>query len=420
MLEFTLLKKSQRSHARLGLLKTAHGEVETPALVPVATQAVVKTLTSEEVEAAKSQLVIANTFHLHLKPGEQTIKAGGGLHAFMRWSRPLMTDSGGFQVFSLGFGRDFGLQKIMAPGAPQRRRSPVTRGKISAIASQLQQSENKTGRAAGSAHTVGGPGAAETIAVGQQPRFLKITEEGVWFRSPLDGRRIFIGPRESIKIQEALGADIVFAFDECTAPLADHAYTARSLERTHRWAKECLKLKTSRQALYGIVQGGHYKDLRVLSARFIAGLPFDGFGIGGEFGDEKRKMTQMLRWVIGELPEEKPRHLLGIGRLDDIPKIIAEGIDTFDCTVPTHYARHGVAFTSQGKLDLSKALFLNDKQPLDRRCNCTTCQTYGRNYLAHLIRAGELTALRLLTFHNLYFFNNVVEQIREAIKRGRC
>lgn len=377
MVQFEIIKKSKKSRARLGVLKTPHGTVETPSLVPVATQAGVKTLISEEAVRTGSQMLIANTFHLHLKPGEKYVKHHGGLHTFMSWKRPIMTDSAGFQVFSLGFGMDHQVGKI-------------AKGKMQDVVSHPAS----------------------------QPRHVQITESGVHFRSPVDGRSLFIGPKESIRIQEALGADIIFAFDECTPPNASHAYTKSSLVRTHRWAEQCLKLQQTTQSLYGIVQGGKYRDLRVQSARYIAGLPFPGFGIGGEFGGDKKKMAQMVRWVIDELPENKPRHLLGIGYLEDIPKIIKEGIDTFDCIVPTHFARHGVAFTSQGDLDLRKSLFLKDKKPLDPRCACEVCQTYSRGYITHLFRAKEMTPMRLLTFHNLFFFNAVVAKIREGIRRG--
>ncbi|MBI4101640.1 MAG: tRNA guanosine(34) transglycosylase Tgt [Candidatus Nealsonbacteria bacterium] len=377
-MEFKILKSSKKSRARLGMLKTAHGLVETPCLVPVATQAAVKALTAEQVRATKSQILICNTFHLHLKPGEKIVKSSGGLHQFMNWQDgSLMTDSGGFQVFSLGFGKEFGTGKIL-----------------------------KEKRAA-------------EIKEGQQSKLLKITEEGVFFTSFLDGRKLFLGPRESMKIQGDLGADIVFAFDECTSPLANYQYTRRSLEKTHRWAKICLDEKKSKQALFGIVQGGKFKDLRVKSAKFIGNLPFEGFGIGGEFGDDKSKMSQMLEWTIRELPPKKPRHLLGIGYLEDIPKIIRQGIDTFDCIVPTHYARRGFAFTGEGKLDLGKALYLKDKKPLDRKCDCFVCQSYSRSYICHLLRAKEVTPLSLLTFHNLYFFNSFIEKIRARIRAGK-
>lgn len=383
MLEFKIIKKSKKSQARVGLLKTKNGIIETPCLVPVATQAAVKTLNSEEAKETGSQVLICNTFHLHLKPGEEVIKKAGGLHSFMNWKRPLMTDSGGFQVFSLGFGKDLGMGKIL---------------------------KNKS---------------LSEIKKTQQPKFLKITESGVFFRSFLDGKEIFLGPKESIKIQEKLGADIVFAFDECTSPVADYEYTRKSLTRTHQWAKICLNTKKTQQALFGIVQGGRYRDLRIESAKFIGQLPFEGFGIGGEFGNNKKVMINTLNWVIKELPWQKPRHLLGIGYLEDIPKIIGKGIDTFDCIVPTHYARRGIAFISKNKQDkeqkinLGKAEFLKDKRSLDSQCSCFVCQDYRRNYLCHLLRANEITGLALLTFHNLYFFNHFLKKIREQIKQGK-
>ncbi len=377
MFKFTVQKKSQKSRARAGLLHTPHGVIETPALVPVATQAVVKTLTGEEVQRTGSQVVIANTYHLHLKPGEKVVKRHGGLNRFMHWDRPIMTDSGGFQVFSLGFGFDFNIGKQLKEG-----------------------------------HT-------ESVHVAAQPKFLKITEEGVHFRSVVDGKKLFIGPKESMRIQEALGADIIFAFDECPPPVASKAYVKKSVKLTHRWAEECLRVHKGAQALFGIVQGGRYRDLREQSARYIGSLPFPGYGIGGEFGSDKATMVRMIRWVTAALPENKPRHLLGIGYLEDIPNIIQAGVDTFDCIVPTHFARHGVAFTSAGQLDMRKNIFLSDRKPLDPRCACEVCQTYSRGYITHLLRAKEMTPLRLLTFHNLSFFNAFVAKIREGIRRGK-
>ncbi len=378
MIEFKIIKKSKKSKARLGILKTNNGFVETPCLVPVATQAVIKTLDSGEVKETKSQILIANTFHLHLRPGEDFIEKSGGLHKFMSWPAPLMTDSGGFQVFSLGFGRDHGVGKIL---------------------------KKRSGN--------------EKVSLGQQPKLLKITSDGVFFRSFIDGKKIFLGPKESMGIQEKIGANIVFAFDECTSPVADYQYTKKSLERTHRWAKECFELKSiskKNQSLFGVIQGGRFKKLRIESAQYMAGLGFPGFGIGGEFGDNKGKMTEMLRWVIKNLPEEKPRHLLGVGYLKDIPEIIKQGVDLFDCNVPTHYARRGIAFIGSGKINLKDKRFLKDKEPLDKKCFCFVCQNYKKNYISHLFRAKEITALKLLSFHNLYFFNSFIEKIRNKIK----
>ncbi len=380
MIEFKIIKKSKKSKARLGVLKTPHGAIETPAFVPVATLASIRTLTSQEAIQAGSQLIIANTFHLHLRPGENVIKKAGGLHKFMNWQKPIMTDSGGFQVFSLGFGRDFQLGKLLKffPGKQEKRE----------------------------------------IKANKQPKSLKITDEGALFRSPIDGKEIFLGPKESIKIQEKLGGDIIYAFDECTFPLASYEYTKKSMEKTHRWAKICLKTKKSNQALYGIVQGGRFKDLRQESSKFIGSLDFDGFGIGGDLGKDKQSMWKTINWALKHLPENKPRHLLGIGYLKDIKKIVQSGIDTFDCIVPTHYARHGTAFTSQGKIDLTKSKYLKDFSPLDKNCSCPTCQNYTKAYITHLLKAKEITALRLLTIHNLYFFNSYVAKIRKEIKKG--
>ena len=379
-MEFSVLKKSKKTQARLGILKTSHGEVETPALVPVATQGAVKALTNELAEKANCQLLIANTFHLHLRPGEQVVKKMGGLHKFMNWRRPLMTDSGGFQVFSLGFGRDYGMGKIL-------------------------KEKEKSGR---------------KIVAGQKPAFLKITPDGVYFYSPIDGRKLFMGPRESMAIQKALGADIIFAFDECTSPIADREYTIAALKRTHRWAQICKEeTRDKRQALFGVVQGGKFADLRKESAKFIAAQQFDGIGIGGEFGDDKATMSKMLKVVVAELPSELPRHLLGIGHPEDIERIVKEGIDTFDCTVPTHYARHGTAFTSKGRIDINKSAYLKDAKPLDPACECFVCRDHSRSYLCHLFRSREMTAGTLLTFHNLFYFNKLVADIRTKIKNGR-
>ncbi len=391
MIQFKILKKSQKSRARLGVLKTPHGEIETPALVPVATQATVKALSPEDLSKTKTQLVISNTFHLNLKPGEKIVKRHGGLHKFAKLNLPIMTDSGGYQVFSLGFGRDLQI------------------GKVSKIESYSPSH----------AYRQAGLSRGHSILKGTQPKLLKIKDNGVLFRSPIDGREIFIGPRESIKIQEELGADIIFAFDECPPPNADYEYMRKSVETTGRWARECLQYKKSKQALYGIVQGGRFKDLRESSAKFIGALPFDGFGIGGEFGADKYQMKRMLALVVDNLPESKPRHLLGIGGVADLRPIIQSGMDTFDCTIPTHYARHGIAFTSSGRVDLNKSVHLKDKSPVDKKCACEVCATHSRGYLSHLIRAREITPLRLLTIHNLFYFNSLVENLRAHLKSGK-
>lgn len=382
-MNFKILRKSKSSRARLGLIETDHGVVETPCLVPVATQAVIKTLTSEEAAETKSQILIANTFHLHLKPGEKIVEKAGKLHKFMNWKKPLMTDSGGFQVFSLGFGKDFGVTKFLGKGMADKK----------------------------------------IIGKSGRPKSLKITQDGVFFKSFIDGRDLFLGPKESIKIQEKLGADIIFAFDECTPPLADYDYVKKSLERTHKWAKISLKSHSagsgqSKQAIFGIIQGSEFKDLRESSAKFINSLDFDGFGIGGDLWRERGGTKKILDWFIPIINERKPRHMLGVGYLENIEDIIRAGIDLFDCTVPTHYARRGIAFTSEGRLDLNKPKFLKKHEPLDKGCTCKVCLNYKKDYISHLLRAGELTAFKLLTFHNLWYFNTFVEEIRQKIKKG--
>jgi len=309
-MHFTIVKKSQKSWARAGILKTAHGEIETPAFVPVATQAALKGMISSQARELGTQILIVNTYHLWLRQADEVIKKFGGLHKFMNWSGPLMTDSGGFQVFSLGW----------AYGKP-----------VGKINKNIQNHKILP-------HTVCG-------SIPDQNQGLVIIDtEGVTFRSHLDGSQKRLTPALSIQIQERLGADIIFVFDECTSPLASHEYTTTSLEKTHRWAKICLETKNDNgQLLFGIVQGGRFKDLRQKSAKFIGSLPFDGFGIGGGFG--KEDITTALEWVIPMLPESKPRHFLGIGEIEDIKQSVKRGIDLFDCVIPTRLARHGVLIT---------------------------------------------------------------------------
>lgn len=377
MFEFKILKRSKKSRARVGIISTPHGDIETPSFVPVATRATVRTLESDEVAEAGSQLLICNTYHLHVAPGEKVIKKMGGLHTFMRWNRPLMTDSGGFQVFSLGFGTDHGVGKI------------------------LKEEQEKS------------------ITEGTQPKSVKITDEGVHFRSPVDGTQLFLSPKESIRIQEALGADIIFAFDECPSPLANEEYMRISLDRTHRWAQKCLDVRSNaKQAMYGIVQGGGFPAMRVESAKIIGSLPFEGFGVGGEFGYDKRSLQKMVSQVSDALPEDKPRHVLGVGHPEDFPYLAQAGADTFDCIAPTHYARRGIIFTSSGRLDIRKRSFLADKKPLDPKCRCDICKTYTRSYISHLMRMHEITGMKLASYHNLHFFNAQAAELRRRIKNG--
>jgi len=379
-MEFRIIKKSKKSKARVGLIKTPNGTISTPYFFPVATQATVKTLDSSDLQAIGFDGVLCNTYHLFLRPGSALIKKHNGLHSFMNFDGVIATDSGGFQVFSLGKGLEEGIGKIVKifPGSKT----------------------NKTKK--------------------QQNSFVKISDKGVYFRSHLDGKLFFFTPEKSIKIQEELGSDIAFAFDECSSPLDNFSYTKKAMERTHKWAIRSLNAhKNKKQALFGIVQGGEYKNLRIESAKFIGSLPFDGFGIGGSLGKTKKKMFEILDWTIPLLPQNKPRHLLGIGYLEDIKKAVKKGIDTFDCVYPTRLGRHGFAITEKKIINLKRAKYLQVKQPIDKNCQCFVCRNYSMGYLSHLIRTQEITGMRLLCFHNLWLFKNFMEKIRKEILNGK-
>jgi queuine tRNA-ribosyltransferase len=391
------------NRARTGLLTTPHGAVQTPALALVATQATVKAVSPEDLEALGVQLVIANTYHLHLRPGADTVAQLGGLHQMMAWPRPMMSDSGGFQVFSLGSSIRDGVGKVanIFPGEEARERpasfSPPAQGSAGLV---------------------------------------KITEEGVSFRSHLDGSPRTLTPEVSVQIQAKLGADIVLAFDECTSPLDDYDYTKEAMARTHRWARRSLeafaKHGGASQRIFGIVQGGAYRNLREISARTIAGLPFWGYSIGGSLGKSKTDMLQILDWTSPLLPAERPHHLLGIGEVEDIFQCVARGIDTFDCIIPTRWARTGWLMLSPSavqeeypdepapkpRLNIFNARHATSRAPIDPHCACPTCQRYSRGYLRHLFKAHELLAYHLATVHNIYYYVRLMSQIREAIAQG--
>jgi queuine tRNA-ribosyltransferase len=378
---FEIVARDPRSRARAGILRTPHGPVETPAFVTVGTAAAVKSLTPDEVRAAGGQIILANTYHLYLRPGDELVARFGGLHGFMGWDGPIMTDSGGFQVFSLGAALEHGVGKMVSifPGAAaQRPVKPV------------------------------------------RPRLTKVDDDGVTFVSFIDGSRHRFTPERAIQIQENLGADIIFAFDECTSPLHDEAYTRRAMARTHRWAERCLAARTRPdQALFGIVQGGAYRALREESAAVIGGLPFDGLAIGGSLGKSKDDMRQILEWTMPLLPPAKPVHMLGIGDPLDFFLCIEHGIDAFDCVAPTRLARHGVLWTRQGRLTIKNARYRDDAGPIEAGCDCPTCARYSRGYLRHLLIAGELLYYRLASLHNLAFIIRLVRDIRQSIIDGR-
>ena len=379
---FEIIASSLRSRARAGVLRTPHGDIETPSFITVGTQAAVKAVTPDDIRGAGSQAILANTYHLFLSRTHEVIQGAGGLGAFMGWDGPTLTDSGGFQVFSLGFGRDhdIGRSSTLFPGEDTQRFSKVM---------DVKESQH-----------------------------IKILEEGVLFRLP-DGTKRALTPESSIQIQEAIGADIVFAFDECTSPLSTYDYTKEAMGRTHRWAERCLAARTHYdQALFGIVQGGIWEDLREESCRIIGGLPFSGFGIGGFLGRTKEEMWRVAEFVIARIPDEKPRHLLGIGTSEDISEMVRRGIDTFDCVAPTREARNGLLYTADGRLSIGKVAEREQYSPIDAGCACYTCTTSTRAYLHHLWRQKELSYYRLATIHNLFFMNARVSEIREKILRG--
>jgi queuine tRNA-ribosyltransferase len=366
--------------ARTGVLHTAHGPIRTPAFIPLATKGSVRGLEAREVAELGYELVLGNTYHLFVSPGPERIAAAGGLHGFMGWERALITDSGGFQVFSLAHG--------------------------------------------GVANEVKGSG---RLGGGEHGSVVSIEEEGVHFRSYRDGKELFISPEVSMQVQAALGSDIALVFDECTPFHADRDYTARSTERTHRWLDRCLAWHAEngpeRQAVFGIVQGGVHEDLRRESAERVSAAAVDGLAIGGTLGRDKAEMREVLAMTAPLLPEAAPKHLLGIGEIDDLLAGIALGLDVFDCAVPTRLSRHGVALVpspdARFRLDLRKAGHEGDRRPLVDGCPCPACQRHDRDYLSYLSRAEELTAVRLLCLHNLTYLQELMVHARQAIEAGR-
>ncbi len=363
--------------ARAGLIHTPHGDVRTPAFVPLASTATVKSLHAAEVAELGYDMVLGNTFHLFIQPGPDLIAEMGGLHEFMGWDGAIITDSGGYQVFSMGHG---------------------------SVAEEIKRKRER-----------------------RTSMILSIEEEGVRFRSYLDGRERFMGPETSMEVQAALGSDIALAFDECTPFHVERDYTASSMERTHRWLDRCVTWHREHgppgQLLYGIVQGGVYEDLRAQSTAYVAGSGVEGIAIGGSLGQSKEQMREVVGWSLRDLPDAPPRHLLGIGDVDDLVQAVGAGIDTFDCATPTRLARHGTALVhdpaNRWRLDLGKAIHRTSAEPIDEGCECPACREHTRAYLHYLIRAGELTAKRLITLHNLTFMERLMRELREAVAAGR-
>ncbi|MFC5650113.1 tRNA guanosine(34) transglycosylase Tgt [Paenibacillus solisilvae] len=349
------IKTCKQSGARLGRVHTPHGVIETPAFMPVGTQATVKTMSPEELKAMDAHIILSNTYHLFIRPGHEIVRQAGGLHKFMNWDRPILTDSGGFQVFSLSNMR-------------------------------------------------------------------KISEEGVEFRNHLNGDKLFLSPEKAMEIQNALGSDIMMAFDECAPYPADYDYVKKSLERTTRWAERCLASHTRShdQALFAIVQGGMYEDLRRQSALELTSMDFPGYAIGGlSVGEPKDMMYKVLECTVPLLPAHKPRYLMGVGSPDALIDGSIRGIDMFDCVLPTRIARNGTTMTSAGRLNIKNAKFAEDFGPLDPACSCYTCSNYTRAYIRHLIKADETFGLRLTTIHNLHFLLQLMRDVRQAIMEDR-
>lgn len=352
---YELIKKDSRTKARRGRVNTPHGPIETPVFMPVGTAGTVKAMKPEEVRDMGAQIILGNTYHLYLRPGHEVVKAAGGLHKFMNWERAILTDSGGFQVFSLGAMR-------------------------------------------------------------------KISEEGVEFRSHIDGSKHMLSPEKSMEIQNALGSDIMMAFDECAPYPADRNYVKNSLERTTRWLKRCKEYhkNTEQQSLFGIMQGGMYKDLRKQSAEEIVELDLPGYAIGGlSVGEPKEIMYEVMDDCVDYLPADKPRYLMGVGSPDCLFEGVERGIDMFDCVLPTRIARHGMAMTSQGRVNIKNAKYERAFTPLDPNCDCYTCRNYSKAYLRHLFKSDEILSSMLMTTHNLHFLVNTMAGIRKAIEEDR-
>lgn len=395
---FEITKKIPGTLARAGIIHTPHGDIHTPSFVTVGTKATVKALTPEQIKDLGAQVVLANTYHLYLEPGDVVVAKHCGFAKMMNWQGPTMTDSGGFQVFSLGTAFD---QKV---------------GKLA----NVQQIINAEKSPLLAEEGVGGGGQED----GGSKSLAKIDEDGVTFKSYKDGSEHRFTPERSMEIQWNLGADMIFAFDECTSPIAPYEYQKQAMDRTHRWALRSLiahnKLDPeNKQALFGVVQGGRFEDLRKESARVLAemvtehGDSFDGFGIGGSF--EKDDLGTAVKWVNEILPEDKPRHLLGIGEPIDLFLGVENGCDTFDCVAATRIARNGSLYTKNGRINLMNAEHKASMIPVEDGCDCYTCKNYTRSYLAHLYRSQEMLAGTLGTIHNLYFINKLVADIRQTL-----
>jgi queuine tRNA-ribosyltransferase len=351
-LKFTVTNNNE--NARTGIIETTRGKIETPVFMPVGTQGTVKALSPEDLKDTGAQIILSNTYHLYLRPGHETVERLGGLHEFMNWDRPVLTDSGGYQVYSLA-------------------------------------------------------------------KLRKITEDGVTFQSHIDGSRHFLGPRESMAIQKALGSDIVMAFDECAPYPADYEYVNNSVNLTSRWAKVCLDQELGKgQNLFGIVQGGMYNDLREKSAKELVEMDFPGYALGGlSVGEDSDTRERVISQTMKFLPEDKPRYLMGVGKPEDILESVILGVDMFDCVMPTRNARNGSLFTDRGRIVIKNSAYKEDSAPVDENCGCYTCRNYSRAYLRHLFMANELLAYRLNSIHNIFYYIHFMDRIKNAIKENK-
>ncbi len=362
---FNLCKKDKLTQARLGKLITAHGIVDTPVFMPVGTFGAVKSLSHTELKEANTQIILYNTYHLYLRPGKEIIEKVGGMHNFSSWDGAILTDSGGFQIFSLG------------------NHQVKKRNLISAKA------------------------------------LTRITEEGAYFQSHIDGSKHFLTPEDIIYLQKIIGSDFIMPLDICLEQPADYAQTKKALDITLDWAKRSKKTKTTKQLLFGIVQGGNYKDLRRLSSDKLIELGFDGYAIGGvSVGEEKNKIYETINFTSPFLPEDKPRYLMGMGTPPDLLEAISSGMDMFDCVLPTRNGRNGTAFTKEGKIVIRNAQYSSDFTPIDKDCGCFSCKNYTRAYVRHLLNTDEILGIRLISLHNVFFYVNLMKETRQAIAEG--
>ena len=421
---YELLHVDKSTGARRGIVHTPHGDIQTPIFMPVGTQATVKSMTPEELkEEVKAQIILSNTYHLYLRPGHEIVKEAGGLHKFMNWDRPILTDCGGFQVFSLSDLRQISEDGVEFKSHLDGSKHMFTPEKVMEIENALGAGHEIVKEAGGLHKFMNWDRPILTDCGGFQVFSLsdlrQISEDGVEFKSHLDGSKHMFTPEKVMEIENALGADIIMSFDECCPYPSTYEYTKNSMERTTRWAKRCIKAhaRPDEQGLFGIIQGGFFKDLREKSAKDLIELDFPGYAVGGiSVGEPKEEFLDILRFTTPLMPENKPRYLMGVGTPDYLIEAAMAGIDMCDCVLPTRIARNGTAMTSHGKVVVRNATYERDWGPLDPECDCYTCKNYTRAYIRHLVKANEILGVRLLSIHNLRFLTRLMETIRTEIE----